>query len=155
VPGKARRNRILDKTEPGNNKSQDPVPIKVVAGILWREGLFLAARRPLGKPLAGYWEFPGGKVEPGEGLEQALVRELDEELGLKPLEFSLFREKLHVYEHGTVLLYFFQVQAFKGLPRPREGHKLQWFTPGKTNGATFLDADREIVDALKEPLDAE
>ncbi|MDY7001340.1 MAG: NUDIX domain-containing protein [Thermodesulfobacteriota bacterium] len=144
----------MDKAESGNNKSQDADPIKVVAGILWREGSFLAAKRPLGKPLAGYWEFPGGKVEPGEDLGQALVRELDEELGLRPLKFSLFREKQHVYEHGTVLLYFFQVHAFKGLPRPREGHKLQWFTPGDTNGARFLEADMEIVNALKEPLDA-
>ena len=143
------------KSESGGVKQPGPDPIKVVAGILWRKGSFLAARRPLGKPLAGYWEFPGGKVEPGEGLEQALVRELDEELGLTPLEFSLFREKQHVYEHGTVLLYFFQVHAFKGRPRPREGHKLQWFTPHETNGARFLKADREIVNALKEPLDAE
>ena len=130
-------------------EKQSPVPVKVVAGILWRDGCFLAARRPQGKPLAGYWEFPGGKVEPGEGLEQALVRELDEELGLRPVKFSLFKEKRHVYEHAAVLLYFFQVRAFKGRPRAREGHELKWFAPGQTNDAPFLEPDMEIVNALK------
>lgn len=141
----------MNNNKPGNNKSRDLDPVKVVAGILWQGGCFLAARRPLGKPLAGYWEFPGGKVEPGEGLRQALVRELEEELGLTPLEFSLFKEKRHVYEHGAVHLYFFQVQAFKGRLESREGNAFQWFAPHETGDAPFLKADREIVNVLKAP----
>ncbi|MEW5773988.1 MAG: (deoxy)nucleoside triphosphate pyrophosphohydrolase [Thermodesulfobacteriota bacterium] len=124
--------------------------IQVVAGILWRDGRFLAVRRPEGKPLAGYWEFPGGKVEPGEGLEQALVRELREELGLTPLRFALWREKTHVYPHMTVRLHFFRVAEHAGTPLSLEGHAIRWFAPGDVDGTPFLKPDIEIVAELAE-----
>lgn len=125
-----------------------PPEIQVVAGILWQDGRFLAVRRPEGKPLAGYWEFPGGKVEPGESLEEALVRELREELGLTPLRLAPWREKTHAYGHMTVRLHFFQVAEHVGAPHPNEGHLIRWFAPGDADGAPFLPADTEIVAEL-------
>ncbi|GAB6176136.1 (deoxy)nucleoside triphosphate pyrophosphohydrolase [Desulfobaculum senezii] len=125
-----------------------PDAVDVVAGILWRDGQFLAVERPEGKPQAGYWEFPGGKVEPGETPQAALVRELQEELGLTPTAFTFWQEKTHAYEHIRVRLLFFHVTAFTGDIVANEGHRWQWLTPGATNGAPFLEADTEIVAEL-------
>jgi 8-oxo-dGTP diphosphatase len=122
--------------------------IQVVAGICWEGGRFMAVRRPEGKPLAGFWEFPGGKVEPGESLEQALVREFAEELGLTPLRFSFYAEKAHAYPHLRVRVHFFQVQDFSGSPQALDGQLIRWFSPGQTDGTPFLPADTEIVAAL-------
>lgn len=75
----------------------------VVAGILWRGNEFLAAQRPDGKPHAGYWEFPGGKVEKGEDLETALIREMQEELGVTPLVMKAWKTVRHVYNDSASL----------------------------------------------------
>lgn len=120
----------------------------VVAAIVWRDGRFLAVERPAGKAHAGYWEFPGGKVEPGEGLLQALARELDEELGIVPLDAELWREKRHVYPEYAVRLFFFQVWAFSGALRAREGHRVAWLSPHEPDSREFLPADREILATL-------
>lgn len=124
-----------------------PAPglVDVVAGILWRDKRFLAVQRPQGKPLAGYWEFPGGKVEPGEGLLAALARELREELDIGVQTAELWREKEHQYDHLAVKLHFFQVQEFSGTPASREGQVLAWLAPKDALGYPFLPADLEIV----------
>ncbi|NJB67320.1 8-oxo-dGTP diphosphatase [Desulfobaculum xiamenense] len=122
--------------------------VEVVAGIVWRDGRFLAVERPQGKPQAGFWEFPGGKVERGESLEDALVRELREELDLTPTDMELWQEKRHDYEHISVRLHFFHVHAHSGAVVPHEGHAWRWFVPGETGDVPFLAADTEIVDEL-------
>ncbi len=119
--------------------------IAVVAGILWDASRFLAVCRPEGKPMAGFWEFPGGKVEPGESLERALARELDEELGVTPREFAFWREARHAYPHLTVRLHFFHVTNFANTPEAREGHVLRWVTPAEARSLPFLEADAGIV----------
>lgn len=129
--------------------------IPVVAGILWRGNRFLAVERPQGKALAGFWEFPGGKVEPGESLEAALARELDEELGLACAEPRLWREAEHAYDHARVRLYFFQARCETGEPQAREGHRWAWLTPREAGDREFLPADTEIVKALAEPCDGQ
>lgn len=124
--------------------------VKVAAGILWRGGRLLAAQRPGGKPLAGFWELPGGKLEAGESAEAALARELAEELGVTVLEARFWRVSEHDYpERGfRVRLHFFHVRKFSGEPRAREGQALAWVTPEAAAGMAFLPADAEILRAL-------
>jgi len=96
--------------------------IEVVAGILLRpNGDFLLGSRPHGKPYAGYWEFPGGKVESGESFLQALAREFQEEMGIGLLRASYWQTRVHHYEHASVRLRFFLVHEWSGVPRPLEG----------------------------------
>ncbi len=123
-------------------------PIDVVAGILWRGGRYLAVERPEGKAMAGFWEFPGGKVEPGETPEDALVRELGEELAVTPLTLEFWKEKIHVYEQLTVRLFFFHIRKFNGSPTALEGQSMAWLHPRAASDTPFLEADRDIVDEL-------
>jgi len=124
----------------------------VVAGVVWRAGVFLGVERPKGKAHAGWWEFPGGKVEPGESLEAALVRELEEELSFTATRLAFWREKRFDYPQGPVLLNFFHVTAFEGEVVPREGQRFAWFTPGQADASIFLPANADIVPALCWPL---
>ncbi|WP_449242008.1 (deoxy)nucleoside triphosphate pyrophosphohydrolase [Desulfovibrio sp.] len=123
--------------------------IRVVAGIIWRGREFLAVDRPEGKDFAHMWEFPGGKIGPGESAEDALVRELREELRITATSFSAWREKRHDYAGFTVHLTFFHVHAFMGEPYPAEGQALAWVRPEEPGGLAFLPADVEILEALK------
>lgn len=122
--------------------------IDVVAGILWQEGRYLAVDRPKGE-WAGWWEFPGGKVEPEEFPEAALVRELREELGIETLAHEFWQEKIHHYETVSVRLFFYHVTRFKGIPQGLEGQNLRWLSPESPNGVRFLPADDELILALK------
>jgi 8-oxo-dGTP diphosphatase len=122
-------------------------PIKVVAGIIWNEGRYLAVQRPKGKRMAGWWEFPGGKAEAGEPLEQALVRELREELSITAISFSLWQEKTHRYPDFSVQLFFYWVAVFQGWPTSLEGQVMAWVVPDR-NRLAFLEADRDIVKKL-------
>ena len=130
--------------------------VEVAAGILWREGRFLAAQRPKGKPHPGFWELPGGKIETGESAEAALDRELSEELGVSPRESRFWRVGEHAYpERGIrVRLHFFHVTKFDGEPAPREGQLLAWVTPGEAGALPFLPADADVVREIREPAPA-
>jgi 8-oxo-dGTP diphosphatase len=119
--------------------------------LVWRNGRFLAVERPEGKAHAGWWEFPGGKVEPGEGLEEALVRELEEELGFTSTRLHFWREKRFVYPQGPVRLMFFHVTTFDGEVRPQEGQRFAWFAPGEADVSISLPANADIVPALEAP----
>jgi len=129
-------------------RDRESPEIDVVAAIIWRGRKFLAVRRPEGKPQAGFWEFPGGKVEPGESREDALARELHEELGLTPTTWAYWREKRHVYDHIRVRLFFYHVYQFAGRATAREGHGLAWLDVRQAGEFPFLEADTEIVAAL-------
>lgn len=102
-------------------------PVDVAVGILLREdGSFLLGSRPAGKPYAGYWEFPGGKVEPGEALAVALAREFAEELGVT-VRASHWVHTVRVdYPHARVDLHVCHITAWSGQPQPREGQQLAW-----------------------------
>jgi len=124
--------------------------ITVVAGIVWESGRYLAARRPDNAPFGGFWEFPGGKIEPEESPEDALVREFQEELAVTPTQLTYWQTITHEYEELIVTLLFFHITAFNGTLNPQEGHTLQWVTPQEANELDFLEADVPIVKQLIE-----
>lgn len=123
--------------------------IEVVAGVL-RDGLgrVLLAQRPAGKHLAGSWEFPGGKREPGERDLSALERELAEELGIVVESARPWLALTHAYPELTVRLKLFEVDAWQGEPRGHEGQALRWVEPACMNELPMPAADRPIVRAL-------
>ncbi len=125
--------------------------LEVVGGILWRGDAFLAAQRPEGHPQAGFWEFPGGKVEPGETLEAALSRELAEELSLSVRHPHFWRTVEHDYGFRAVRLHFFHITEFSGEPAANDGQDFRWVTPEEARTLPFLEADRPLLDELRRP----
>lgn len=113
-------------------QSTMPDPVEVAVGILLKsDGHFLLGQRPAGKPYAGYWEFPGGKLETGEDVFTALQRELHEELGLEIHTAAPWVTRVFVYPHATVRLHFWRVQekngGWSGVPHGRENQAFGWF----------------------------
>jgi 8-oxo-dGTP diphosphatase len=105
----------------------DRVPQDVAVGVLIRpDGAFLVTSRPAGKVYAGHWEFPGGKVEPGETVEQALARELHEELGITIAGAERWQVQMFDYPHALVRLHFCKVLAWSGEFEMREGQAMAW-----------------------------
>ena len=102
-------------------------PIDVAVGILMKpNGDVLLGQRPDGKPYSGYWEFPGGKVDPGESILQALKREFVEELGIEVVSAEEWCGVEHVYEHAHVRLHFFISREWRGEPQSLEGQAFAW-----------------------------
>jgi 8-oxo-dGTP diphosphatase len=123
--------------------------VHVVAGALFdADGRVLLAQRPEGKHMAGGWEFPGGKVDPGETPLQALVRELREELGVETHSARPLITYEHPYPHRTVLLDLWHVTEYSGEPRPLEGQPLQWVAPEVLDRVGLLAADAPMVPAI-------
>ena len=122
--------------------------IDVVAAVIVRQGRFLAARRSLSMSEPGFWEFPGGKVETGETLGQALFRELEEELSIALDAFSLWKVKEKKVKGRAIRLFFHLVTEFSGAPTPREGQELAWLTCEEARDYSFLPADEEVVAEL-------
>ncbi|WP_255987552.1 Nudix family hydrolase [Chitinolyticbacter albus] len=126
--------------------------VNVAAGILINgDGSFLLASRPAGKAYAGYWEFPGGKLEAGETAYAALVRELHEEMGITVTAATPWIVQTFSYPHATVRLHFFRVTAWQGEPHPREGQALAWQTPGALTQSPILPANGPILRGLALP----
>ena len=115
------------------------------------DGRVLLAQRPPGKPMAGLWEFPGGKVESGETPEAALIRELDEELGIQtwtsclaPLTFAS-----HSYDDFHLLMPVFACRRWQGIVQPREGQSLAWVRAGKLRDYPMPAADIPLIPMLQ------
>lgn len=126
--------------------------LEVAAGILTdTRGRVLLMRRLPGKHLAGLWEFPGGKVEAGETVQQALSRELDEELGVEVLASAPLISLPWCYPEKSVRLHALRVTEWRGEPRAREGHPLRWTAPHDMDVAAMPPADAPIVAALRLP----
>jgi 8-oxo-dGTP diphosphatase len=126
--------------------------VRVAAAvILGSGGEVLLAQRPAGKAYAGYWEFPGGKLEPGETVHDALVRELSEELGLEVVDAAPWLVQRYTYPHADVELNFFRVFAFTGEPFGHDGQAFRWQTPGRFDVAPLLPANTAILRALELP----
>jgi len=117
--------------------------VEVVAAVIERpDGSFLLAQRPAGKVYAGYWEFPGGKVEPGEPLAAALSRELHEELGIDVESAHPWIVQVYAYPHAKVRLNFFRVRAWHGEPHGKEAQQLAWQHVSALEVAPLLPATR-------------
>ncbi|MFN3585994.1 MAG: Nudix family hydrolase [Moraxellaceae bacterium] len=125
--------------------------ILVVAAVIRRDGRILIARRPSHLHMGGLWEFPGGKVEPGEPVEAALLRELDEELGIIPTDFHPLIRLQHDYPDKAVCLDVWEVTAFRGEPEGREGQPLAWVAPERLRDHEFPAANHAIVTAARLP----
>ena len=114
---------------------------EVAVGILLRaDGALLLSTRPAGKPYAGYWEFPGGKIEAGESVIDALIREIDEELGIHIRSATLWRSERFSYEHAHVELNFCRTADWSGEPHGREGQAFAWQAPTAIMVAPLLPA---------------
>ena len=127
-------------------------PVDVAVAVLIRpDGRALLARRPASKVYAGYWEFPGGKVEPGEQVEKALSREIHEELGVEIGRAHPWITRVFVYPHATVRLHFHRVTAWRGEPRALEHEAIAWQRPDAAEVAPMLPANGPVLRALTLP----
>lgn len=126
--------------------------VEVAAAVLQRpDGSFLLAQRPPGKIWAGYWEFPGGKVESGETVRDALVRELREELGIEVEAAYPWLTRVFTYPHATVRLNFFRVTSWSGELHPHEGQQFSWQPRNEVSVEPVLPANAPILRALELP----
>ena len=123
--------------------------VVVAAALFDRDGRVLIAQRPRGKPLAGRWEFPGGKVDAGESERQALARELREELGIEVLAARPFMRLTHAYAERDVALSLWIVERFSGEPRSLDAQALKWVAPGRLGSEDILEADQPFIEALR------
>ena len=123
---------------------------EVVAALIWDENRFLACQRPAHKARGLLWEFVGGKVEPGETREQALIRECREELAITVVVQDVFMEVDHVYPDLTVHLTLFNASIAEGIPQKIEHNDLRWITVEEIDQYEFCPADKEILRRLKE-----
>jgi len=122
--------------------------VEVAAGLIYREGRYLIARRGPGVHLAGFWEFPGGKREPDETLEACLRRELFEELGIQidvPVPFQVVR---HEYVEKIVELHFFHCKIDTGQAAAIDCAEIRWVWPHELGDFEFPPADRPVIEAL-------
>ena len=129
--------------------------VQVAAGALFDpQGRVLLAERPAGKPMAGLWEFPGGKIEPQETPEAALIRELREELGIiitapAPLSFVS-----HSYESFHLVMLLFSVTSWQGSLKGQQGQELRWVDPGKIAEFPMPAADYPLLPAVQSAANA-
>lgn len=123
---------------------------EVVAALIWDGDRFMACQRPAHKARGLLWEFVGGKVEPGETKEEALVRECREELGVTIAVGDVFMEVEHVYPDLTVHLTLFHAKIAEGTPQKLEHNDIQWITIEEIDQFAFCPADEEILRKLKQ-----
>ena len=123
--------------------------VEVVAALIWDNDKFMICQRPADKARALLWEFVGGKVEPGETKEQALIRECREELAITLSVGEAFMDVIHKYPDITVYLTLFNATIAEGVPQKLEHHDIRWITPAEIPNHEFCPADEEILKTIK------
>ncbi|MBP1576834.1 MAG: (deoxy)nucleoside triphosphate pyrophosphohydrolase [Oscillospiraceae bacterium] len=123
---------------------------EVVAALIWQEDRFLICQRPAHKARGLLWEFVGGKVEPGESLREALIRECKEELDILVSPEEIFLQVDHIYPDLHVHLTLFQTKIEKGQPKALEHNDLRWIIPSEIKKYSFCPADVEILKKIQE-----
>ena len=131
-----------------------PTVLVVAAALIDTDGRVLIAQRPEGKALAGLWEFPGGKIEPGERPEQALIRELREELGIEVSAACLapFVFTSHAYDSFHLLMPLYLLRRWSGTVQRREHAALKWVRPNQLSDYPMPPADEPLVAWLRDLL---
>ena len=126
------------------------IVLVAACALLDADGRVLVAQRPAGKAMAGLWEFPGGKIEPGETPEETVIRELAEEIGidtksscLAPLTFAS-----HAYDDFHLIMPLFVCRRFWGVPTPREGQQIRWVRPNRLRELEMPAADLPLIPFL-------
>ena len=139
---------------PITEADQKPTVLVVAAALIDVDGRVLLSQRPEGKSMAGLWEFPGGKIEKGESPEAALIRELDEELGidtkescLAPLTFTS-----HDYDDFHLILMLYACRKWWGVPTPRENNPITWVRAPRLGDYTMPPADKPLIAMLQDLL---
>ena len=142
--------RVADAHVARASEGRRPLTEVAVGVLMQADAQFLMTSRPPGKAYAGYWEFPGGKVEPGESTEQALARELHEELGLTAAAIGAFvARSVHAYPELTVDLWLYRVSlAVDAMPHPREHLELRWVPVAELLAQGLSDADVPLARAV-------
>ena len=129
-----------------------PVWIPVVTGLLRKGDKVLVGQRPVGNSLAGHWEFPGGKIEKNESPEQALVHELQEELGIEAEVGALKLASTHSYGDTGIVILFYEILFWKGEPKNVHHMELRWVAPSELKDLSIPDANRRILGRIEEIL---
>ena len=124
--------------------------VEVVAALIWDDDKFLICQRPAHKARALLWEFVGGKVEPGETKEQALIRECQEELDIMLSVGDVFMDVIHEYPDITVHLTLFNATIQEGVPKKLEHNDIIWITAKEISNFNFCPADEEVLKKIKE-----
>ena len=124
--------------------------VEVVAALIWKNNKFMICQRPAHKARGLLWEFVGGKVEPGETKEYALIRECQEELAVTLSVGDIFMDVVHEYPDLTVHLTLFNATIAEGEPQMLEHNDIKWITPSEISNYEFCPADEEILHRIKE-----
>ena len=124
--------------------------VEVVAALIWENGKFMICRRPAHKARGLLWEFVGGKVEPGETKEQALVRECREELAVTVAVQDEFMSLVHEYPDITIHLTVFNASIAEGVPQLLEHNDIRWIPPKEIKNYDFCPADNKILERIAE-----
>ena len=125
-----------------------PTPVRAALAVVSRRGRYLICQRRADAFLGGYWEFPGGKREPGESWEACIRRELKEELGVSVTALKPWASLRHRYKAASIMFKVFRCRLARGTPRPLDAQALRWVTPDQLRRYRFPPANRPLLEKL-------